>query len=100
MPTCAMNAVFLGSNLPDTGTAPTPLDFSTAASRDYSSVSPLVKQPFYVGTGQTTSSTQQMIVVPNGATRLFFGMMDNQEWSNNTGGYNATVTQYSVQMVQ
>ncbi len=100
MPADAVMAVFLGSSLPDNSAAPASLDFSTAASRDYTSLSPLVKQPFYVGTGQTTSGKQQFIVVPNGATRLFVGMMDNMEWSNNSGGYNATITQYSVQMVQ
>jgi hypothetical protein len=100
MPEDAVMAVFLGSSLPDDSAAPGSLDFSTSASRNYTSLSPLVKQPFYVGTGQTSSGNQQMIVVPNGATRLFLGMMDNMEWSNNSGGYNVTITQYSVQMVQ
>jgi Flp pilus assembly protein TadG len=100
MPTCAISAVFLGSAVPDGTAAPAALDFSTGASCDYSTLSPKVKQPFYVGTGQTSSSTQQTIIVPNGATRLFLGMMDNQEWSNNRGGYNATITQRYVQTVQ
>jgi hypothetical protein len=101
MPLDSMNAVFLGSGLPDSTPAPsTVLDFSTQAARDYSTLSPQLKQPFYVGTGQTSGGSQQTVVVPKGATRLFIGMMDGWEWSNNAGGYNATITEISVQTVQ
>ena len=100
MPIDSLNAVFLNNNLPDGTPAPTPLNFSTQSERDYSSISPELKQPFYVGTGQTSGGSQQSITVPQGATRMFLGMMDGWEWDNNVGGYNATITERYVQMVQ
>ncbi len=94
IPIDSLLGVFLTSSNPNDGTtAPAGLDFSTQTARDYSSLSPLVKQPFYVGTGQTSSSTQQSIIVPSNATRLYFGTMDGHEWSNNTGGFNVTINQ-------
>ena len=100
MPIDSMNMVFLNDKLPDSTAAPQPLDFSTQAQRDYSSISPELKHPFYVGTGTTSGGSQQSIVVPQGATRMFMGMMDGWEWDNNSGGYNATITERYVQMVQ
>ena len=97
MPLGSMAAVFLGSSLPDNiTTPPTPLNFGTQAERDYVGLAPQLQQPFYVGTGQTSSSQQQEIVVPANATRLFMGIMDGWEWSNNNGGFNCTVTQTTI----
>ncbi len=98
-PINSLNALFLDANDPSTeagsnGTnVPPGLDFSTQTARDYTTVSPLVRQPFYVGDGQTSSGTQQNFIVPSGATRLFFGSMDGHEWSNNVGGFTVTLTQ-------
>jgi hypothetical protein len=39
-------------------------------------------------------------VVPNNATRLFLGTMDGHEWSNNVGSFQATITQYSIEIVK
>jgi Flp pilus assembly protein TadG len=100
MPINSMNAVFLGNNLPDDNTAPPVLDFTTQSQMDYTTLSPEIQQPFFVGLGQTSTGTQQSIVVPKGATRLFLGMMDGWEWDNNVGSYAATITQISVQTVQ
>jgi Flp pilus assembly protein TadG len=100
MPLNSINAVFLNSNLPDNQTAPGTTDFSTQTQRDYTTYSPKVQQVFYVGDGQTSGGEQQQVVVPQGATRLFLGTMDGWEWSNNIGGYNATITQTSYSIVQ
>ncbi len=100
MPHTALNAVFLNNNLPDNQTVPPPLDFSTQASRDYTNISPQRQQVFYVGDGQTSDGDQQSITVPAGTTRMYLGVMDGHEWSNNIGGYNATVTQTDIEMVQ
>ena len=99
-PIDSLNAVFLNNNVPDGTAAPTPLNFSTQASRDYTSITPQLKQPFYVGTGETSGGQQQEIVVPAGATRMFLGNMDGWEWSNNVGSFSVTITQYSVSTVQ
>lgn len=93
-------AVFLTNNTPDSGTAPSTLDFSTQAERDYTTISPVVEQPFYAGTGTNSGGSQQSIVVPAGATRMFLGSMDGHEWSNNSGGYSVTVTDQQLLTVQ
>lgn len=101
MPLGAMNAVFLGTGLPDNiATVPSPLDFSTQAKRDYLGLKPDLQQPFFVGTGQTSGGQQQQIVVPPNATRLFMGIMDGWEWNNNLGGFNCTITQTQIITVQ
>jgi hypothetical protein len=93
--------VFLDNSVPDTeGTPPPGLDFSTQAERDYTEIEPQVRQPFYAGNGETSGGTQQIIVVPQGATRFYLGTMDGHEWSNNSGGYNVTITQMSIQLVK
>jgi len=100
-PTGSIIGVFLGSGLPDSiSSPPTPLSFSTQTAMDYISMSPLLQQPFYFGNGQTSGGTQQQIVVPANATRLFMGILDGWEWNNNAGGFNCTVTQTSIVTVQ
>jgi hypothetical protein len=101
MPLNSINGVFLSSSLPDNLTTPPPTtDFSTQAERDYTNFQPQLQQVFYVGNGQTSGGTQQTITVPAGATRFFLGTMDGWEWSNNPGGYNATITQTTYSIVQ
>jgi Flp pilus assembly protein TadG len=103
VPGDSMVGVFLSNTLPDSGTAPTPLDFSTQAERDYTNIQPDLQQPFYAGTGTTSSSAgsvQQTITVPSGATRFFLGSMDGHENSNNSGSYSVTVTDYQITTVQ
>jgi hypothetical protein len=102
MPHNAIVGVFLNNNVPDTDPAAQPpaLDFSTQGERDFTVLTPQLRQPFYAGDGQTSSNVQQQIVVPAGATRLFLGTMDGHEWSNNVGGYNATITNTTISIVQ
>jgi Flp pilus assembly protein TadG len=89
-----------GGQVPDDqGTPPPGLDFATQTERDYTSLEPDLRQSFYVGNGQTSSGVQQTIVVPANATTLFLGTMDGHEWSNNQGGYHATITQFQIELV-
>jgi Flp pilus assembly protein TadG len=100
MPGDSLVGVFLDANLPDgDGTAPTPLDFSTSAEQNYTTISPLVRQPFYIGNG-LDGTTQQSIMVPTSATRFYLATKDGHEWSNNGGSYSVTVTQTSIQLAQ
>lgn len=82
--------VFIGANKPNQGSTPDALDFSTAASRNYTSLAPELKQPFFIGDGRTSSGEVQRIVVPAGATRMYIGTMDAYEWNNNVGGFFVT----------
>jgi Flp pilus assembly protein TadG len=91
-PINAVIGVFLDDQQPNlAGAVPSSLDFSTAASRDFSSLSPQLRQPFFVGDGRKNDGTVQQFVVPPGATRLFIGTMDGYEWNNNVGGYTTTI---------
>ncbi|MGC4031105.1 MAG: pilus assembly protein TadG-related protein [Tepidisphaeraceae bacterium] len=92
IPINAMVGVFLDDNAPNSTPAPTPpLDFSSAASRDYISVSPKLKQVFFIGDGRRSNGEIQQIVVPTGATRFFIANMDGWQYNNNTGGFNLTI---------
>jgi Flp pilus assembly protein TadG len=105
MPIGAFMGVFLDDNRPDSTAAP-------AGRRDYSSWSSRqqeyyddikAKQPFYIGDGMTGNGTGkvQKFKVPPGVTRLFVGMMDGHEWSNNVGSFTVTTTVIeSVSLVQ
>ncbi len=85
-PISSIIGVFLDNNVPDGTAAPAPLDFTSPTSRDFSSISPALKQPFYIGDGlRADGVTLQNFVVPAGATRLFIGIMDGQQWSDNSG---------------
>lgn len=91
-PVNSLVAVFLGPSAP-VGPPPIALDFSS--SRNFSRLSPLIAQVFFIGDGlgsiATIGVTCQEFVVPCGATRLFLGVMDGFEWNNNTGSFSVTV---------
>lgn len=85
-------AVFLGDEQPDQSPPPPDLDFTSAASRNYLSISPLLKQVFFVGDGLTSAGVQQAVQIPWEATRLFLGTLDSWQWANNIGELSAAVT--------
>jgi hypothetical protein len=92
-PANSLVGVFLDNSLPTASAAPAALNFDTTASRAYSTLSPLLKQIFFIGDGLTGTGTgtQQSIVVPVGATRLFLGTVDGSGWSNNSGQFTVDV---------
>jgi Flp pilus assembly protein TadG len=91
MPINAFMGVFLDNSAPNTTAAPSiERDYTTAASRQqeyYGDI--LKKQPFFIGDGKTGAGTGnlQKFRVPDGATRLYVGIMDGHEWSNNQGSF-------------
>jgi len=90
-PINALLGVFLGPNQPDASPAPAGLDFQTLG-LDFETLSPELKQPFFVGDGQTAGGSVQQFFVPQGAARLYLGTMDGFGWFNNTGAINVTVS--------
>jgi hypothetical protein len=91
--------VFL-TDLSPAAQAPPSLDFSsTAIGRSFTTLSPLLQQTFYIGdglTGEGSGSTQSFLV-PDGATRLFLGIVDGSYfvggpdyYDNNAGTFSAT----------
>jgi len=83
--------IFLDSSQPNLTAAPPALDMSSSTAMNYTSLSPELKQPFFIGDGKKSDGTVQQIVVPAGATRLFLGTHDNINWTNNSGYYLVTV---------
>jgi hypothetical protein len=57
----------------------------------YSTISPQLKQPFFIGDGKA-GTVQQTVIAPAGATRLFLGSMDGSGWFNNTGSFSVDAT--------
>ena len=91
-PIDALVGVFLGPDQPNLTAAPATLDFSTAASRDFDSLSPLLKQAFFVGDGlRNDGTTVQTFFAPAGATRLYLGLMDGFDNWNNAGALEVEV---------
>lgn len=87
----ALVGVFLGAAQPNLSPAPAMLNFTTPASRDYLTLSPLLQQVFFIGNGLTSTSATQHVVVPAGATRLYLGTLDVLQWNNNPGSFQVTV---------
>ncbi|MEI4232558.1 VPLPA-CTERM sorting domain-containing protein [Roseovarius sp. D22-M7] len=92
MPRLSLLGVFLDEMLPTATSAPASLDFSSEASQSYSSLSPLLKQIFFIGDGVTDGGIAQTVVAPSGATRLYLGAMDGFGWFNNSGQFNVAVS--------
>ena len=95
-PANALIGVFLDNSTPVGPSAPTGLAFNTAVSRDFSTLSPLLSQTFFIGDGLKTGSVAQQFVVPTGTTRLFLGTLDGFGWFNNIGSFAVTVTSAPV----
>lgn len=97
--------VFLTDAEP-TAPAPVSLDFSsTALGRSFASLAPVLQQTFYIGDGLTAEGTgsTQSFLVPDGATRLFLGIVDGSYfvggpdyYDNNDGTFTATFTVAAV----
>jgi hypothetical protein len=93
-PLNAMVGIFLDDNQPNLTAPAATLDFSTAASRDFTTLKPQLKQVFYIGSGVNSAGQLQTFVAPTGATRLFLGTMDQWGWWwDNTGSLNYTTVQ-------
>ncbi|MCX6106316.1 MAG: hypothetical protein NTY08_10855 [Proteobacteria bacterium] len=90
-PINSLIGVFLSESDPAGMPAPATLDFSTQKARDYVSLSPAVGQVFFIGTGLTSTGEHHKVVVPQGATRLYFAVMDIYQWNNNSGSLSGAI---------
>lgn len=92
-PANALVGVFLDNSLPTATPAPADLNFGTAGATSFASLSPALKQAFFIGDGLTGNGTGavQTFVVPAGATRLFLGTSDGFGWFNNSGSFAVTI---------
>lgn len=83
--TLPLVAVFLGDDAPE-GSAPARLDFYSIGS-EFSSLSPVVGQSFFVGDGWNSAELAQEFMIPQGATRVFFGLADASYFTGEPGAY-------------
>lgn len=91
-PLNALVGIFLNDNAPNTTAAAATLDFSSTSSRNFTTLSPGLKQVFFIGDGVNSDNYLQDFTVPNGATRLFLGVMDeNAFWWDNVGTIQTTM---------
>jgi hypothetical protein len=90
VPINALLGVFLGPDQPNTTAPPAGLNFQTLG-LDFTTLSPLLKQVFFIGDGRTSGSVVQQFTVPAGATRLYLGVMDGYGWFNNSGAITVDV---------
>ena len=90
-PIDSLVGVFLGDDRPDRTRAPQPL-YLRSGGRNLPTLSPLLKQVFCIGSGITEAGERRRFLIPKGATRLFLGMMDGDNWNNNVGSFHVTMT--------
>ncbi|MBK7404368.1 MAG: hypothetical protein IPJ41_06955 [Phycisphaerales bacterium] len=83
--TLPLLGVFLGDGLPE-GPAPSRLDFYSIGS-DFSSLSPVSGQSFFIGDGWTDGEVNQHFMIPAGATRLYLGLADASYFTGEPGAY-------------
>ncbi len=75
---------FLDDDQPNRTHAPRGLGFG-GVDRDLRSLSPKLKEVFFIGAGTTKQGVARRYLIPKGATRLFLGIMDGYGWNNNSG---------------
>ncbi|MFT3788517.1 MAG: Tad domain-containing protein [Tepidisphaeraceae bacterium] len=76
-------------------------NFSTSTSRNQTTISPALKQVFFIGDGLTDSGVLQNFVPPAGATRLYLGIMDEKGWWwDNTGQVTTQLLDTKITLVQ
>jgi hypothetical protein len=91
--------VFLDDSIPDTGPAPATLDFSPGGlGIDFPTLSPALRQVFYIGDGVDNMGDFQSFTAPAGATRLFFAIPDGFGFVGGPGAYDDNDGAYSVRV--
>lgn len=91
--------VFLDAGVPSGGPAPATLDFTPAGlGIDFLSLSPLLRQVFYIGDGITAGGDFQEFIAPAGATRLFLGIPDGFAFNGPPGAYDDNDGAYRVRI--
>ncbi len=94
-----LTGVFLDDSIPSSGPAPATLDFRPSGlGTDFSSLSPLLNQIFYIGDGINSGGDFQTFIAPGGATRLFLGIPDGFGFDGNPGAYDDNDGSYRMRV--
>jgi hypothetical protein len=90
--------VFLSDAVPS-GAPPAGLDFSpSGVGIEFASLSPALKQIFYIGDGKTSADAFQTFIAPSGSTRLYFGIPDGFGFNGAPGAYDDNDGSYRVRI--
>ena len=92
-----LTGVFLTDAIPSAG-PPGTLDFSSAASREFTSLTPAIGQIFYIGDGKTSADVFQQFIAPAGATRLFLAIPDGFGFAGAPGAYDDNDGSYQIRI--
>lgn len=92
----ALAGVFLGNGIPNGSSPPPTLNFQSAAAREFTTLSPLLGQVFFIGDGQNSAAILQEFIAPVGATRLFFGIPDGFAFNGPPGAYDDNDGAYRI----
>lgn len=91
--------VFLNDAIPEFGLPPATLDFSPGGlGIDFSTLSPALRQIFYIGDGVNSSAEFQTFIAPAGATRLFLAIPDGFGFGGGPGAYDDNDGRYLVRI--
>jgi MYXO-CTERM domain-containing protein len=90
---------FLDNSIPNSGPPPATLDFTPSGlGTDFTSLTPALRQIFYIGDGVTSGSVLQQFVAPPGATRLFFAIPDGFGFVGAPGAYDDNDGSYTIRV--
>lgn len=92
-----LTGVFLTDAVPSAG-PPGTLDFSTPASREFTSLTPALGQVFYIGDGKTSANVFQQFIAPAGATRLYLAIPDGFGFAGAPGAYDDNDGSYRIRI--
>lgn len=91
-PAGGLVGVFLSDDIPTRSLrTPATLNFKADSSRAVTTLSPQLRQVFYIGNGLTPTGVPQVFHAPSNAKRLFLGVMDDRLWRDNNGLFTVTV---------
>lgn len=94
-----LTGVFLDNTIPSSGPAPATLDFTPGGlGIDFTTLSPMLGQVFYIGDGITGGGDFQTFHAPGGATRLFLGIPDGFGFVGAPGAYDDNDGSYQVRI--
>ncbi|MEH1802005.1 MAG: hypothetical protein V7L13_23165 [Nostoc sp.] len=91
-PNGALVGVFTGEDPPNKSQRPDTLLFETEKERNYPTLSPKLKQVFFIGDGKTDMDVKQKVIVPEEARHLYLGILDWCNWDDNQGYFDVEVT--------
>jgi hypothetical protein len=95
----AIIGVFEPGTVPANGAAaPAELNFHSTINTNFTSLSPLLYQTFFMGDGLTGDGTglTQQFQVPQGATELYLGITDAEGFNGPPGGYGDNSGSFAV----